>query len=549
MFEAPRKEAAVANYQEEESPLQRATKAEKTAQLAKIAPLSKRIRDADLSLQGWQTVVRADEAFLQEVNSEVDKITDEDGWDDWIDEWPANEAALKKQKTLLAAKLRQVGDLSARWTKFQAKQQAITNKADKGWNEFRDSEISIQPLYNYLDEHHPRKAEKEQASDARHAKYYEIVAEREKHKAATQQIDTIIVETTTPYSNYYKLLTDPDVRYIQDAFPIDQALDFKRHGVRFKDFRFDQYADHNLDPSRSQDNFGSGACNSIDKLVHWDDQERFFKPEKQTDNASLAIAALGIDAKAPRYGNRNIASHTISKALKLEVIPEARFMLHKGKLGLLMDAAEGKSPAHKSADRTTWLRDKPWQGDQPPPELVANLHGQLNALEWCDIMTGQADRHVENYHVKVEGNGVKVTGIDNDRAFGSAQGNIMQPRSGIYGFESVGTPKLIDKSIYDRLIKMDFKRDLLPGLGGLLTEAEINASRQRFDAVNTAARGLNDKFVVKDWDACRSPDERKLTATEYLAEQETGSLFARDFAQFFPNSGKRPDPPKDGAKK
>ncbi len=179
---------------------------------------------------------------------------------------------------------------------------------------------------------------------------------------------------------------------------------------------------------------------------------------------------------------------------------------------------------------------KPW----PPPalaDLQASLHEELNGLEWCDMLTGQGDRHSANYMIDIQGDTAKVTGIDNDFAFGKTQTGLLtyNPEKGI---TSVGTPKLIDRKTYTKLTAADFDTDMLPKLKGLLTDEEIDASRQRFTAVKAeAARLATTGCVVDNWKTWRSSDGNNFTASEYLAAAGTPSLFKRDFAKFFKEDG------------
>jgi hypothetical protein len=79
----------------------------------------------------------------------------------------------------------------------------------------------------------------------------------------------------------------------------------------------------------------------------------------------------------------------------------------------------------------------------------------------------------------------------------------------------------------------------------MFSDEEIVATRRRFAAVQQAARALDAKFVVRDWKTWTAPDGRK--ASQYLAEQNGGSLFARDFAQFCPEACKPAASPSSAA--
>jgi hypothetical protein len=179
---------------------------------------------------------------------------------------------------------------------------------------------------------------------------------------------------------------------------------------------------------------------------------------------------------------------------------------------------------------------KQWK-TPPWAYLQASLHEELNGLEWCDMLTGQGDRHSANYMVEIKGDKAKVTGIDNDFAFGKNQTGLLAYDTA-KGVTSVGTPKLIDRKTYNKLAAGDFDRDMLPKLKSLLTPEEVDASRQRFNAVKTEATRLKDAgLVVDNWKTWRSPDGKDFTASQYLEAAGTPSLFKRDFGAFLKQDG------------
>ncbi len=370
------------------------------------------------------------------------------------------------------------------------------------------------------------------------------------------------------------VLADPAVQRVAGKLTIDQAIFAKECGISFVDCQLDLYNDDEL--VSADEGFGSGAVNTVAKLVHQDGTARVFKPEQSTDEKPPKVTkTLGIDPKAPHYGNRNVASHGASDLLGLDVMPEATFAVHDGSVGLLMGMAPGKSPRRKVWEDLTpkecddcdmweregggWLQNfknqniekrggkwqrgkealvKAWTSPPPPsPDLQASLHEELNGLEWCDMLTGQGDRHSANYMLDIQGDTAKVTGIDNDFAFGKTQTGLLtyDPDKGI---TLVGTPKLIDRKTYNKLAAADFDRDMLPTLKSLLTDEEIDASRQRFTAVKAEAVRLGTVgCVVDDWKTWRSSDGSNHTASEFLAAAGTPSLFKRDFAKFFREDG------------
>jgi len=364
-----------------------------------------------------------------------------------------------------------------------------------------------------------------------------------------------------------------------------QAFDLKRRGINFADCEFETYNDDNLDKENSKEKLGSGAVNTVAKLVHIGDRTpRVFKPEPEIDrNQMTAAKTIGIDATAPHFGNRNIASRAVCDFIGANVIPKACYAMHKGEVGLLMDFAPGemagtevmkkanvdtddfkkllKDPAKlqaagfKQNEDGEWMhRDEIIPGvtwrQKPSPAAEASLHQQLNALEWCDILTGQMDRHPLNYFVAIRDNQAVVTGIDNDFAFGEKETVPPFEFRGCgaqAGFGGIGNmPKLIDRQTFDRLQAANFDKHLKPRLDGLLSAAEIDASRARFDCVRKHAVGLAaNKCVVDDWGTWRSAEGK--TATQFLSEADVSyryhrpkqSLFGRDFSDCFPKPSER----------
>ena len=365
---------------------------------------------------------------------------------------------------------------------------------------------------------------------------------------------------------------------------VDEAIAVQQCGISSEHCNFDRYNDTRLDANGAQDGVAAGACNTVSKLTYQNGEIGFFKAEQREwpDGQVIPVAEkLGIDMKAPRIGYRNLASRAVSDALGLNVIPTAEFATHNGKVGVIIGEARGKAPREKvweevspevAEEAQKWLdagpddwqykqlfwrglqkQDgvwkqavakliPPWQG-QPTAPVLASLQEGLNRLEWCDMLTGQGDRHDHNYKVDIRDGRATVMGIDNDLAFGKSQTELVTNR--MSPIESVGTPHLIDKTVFDNLMALKFK-DLAPRLKGL-SEEEISATKQRLALVQAKAADLTKNgLVVENWETWRDPAGRN--AQDYLkakvAEMEAakndgrkwsrgfGSLFVRDFAEY-----------------
>jgi hypothetical protein len=483
-----------------------------------------------------QAIVDENEGFLLDLQQSLAPMTGMKATG-----WPADEAQSKAVSDMAEADLRTLESLKERVGTFKGGQenrrQALPTRLalyDR-WSDIKDwlfaatkgDPVAAQHVHEYTD-----------AQSKEHSRH------GERYRDLDRQLDDTIsriflpVDAASRASAVLAVLADRNRAATQAVVSFEEAVLAKHHGVRLEDCTFGTHNDKSV--ARANEKAGAGACNTVACLTYKNGQELFFKPEMRAERPIAdskqeqdPLWAIGIDRGNPRYGNRNIASRAVADAFGMDVLPQASFAMHNGKLGLLMERAEGAPPVGKQ-----WDPVQPWHG-APTPEMEANLHSQLNSLEWCDLLTGQTDRHAQNYHVKVEGDAVKVTGIDNDRAFGSKERYILDGPMARYGIQSVGTPKLIDKQTLKKLKQMDFAEALLPKLVGLLTKEELDASEKRFNGAKAAAMQLDPQFVVDDWKTWRSPAPDLKTATEYLAEQRSGSLFQRDFAQFFPKNGVR----------
>ena len=408
------------------------------------------------------------------------------------------------------------------------------------------------------------------------------------------------------------VLDDPEFDKVKGHITVEQALDCKARGIRFKDCDFDTLNDGEI--KTANEKFGSGNANCVSLLTYKDDKFRVFKAEPVSDDKPLdGVTAIGIDATSPHNGNRNIASTAMGEVLGTSVISKSSFGMHKNpktqkvEIGLMMEKAEGVTPAQttyapykkpttgsgvqKAMDKVeldpddeeanavlkkqnvrqradyvkgTSLETDRWEKGthglktpwEPPlsKKAQAALQEQLSSLEWCDALSGQTDRHAFNYFIEVDGDKVKVTGIDNDMAFGEKQDKASVSQTEVTARKTPpGLPQLIDRKLYAEISKKTFDKDVLPKLQGLLNEKELKATKSRFDETKDHALALERTgFVVDDWDVWRHPDDsakllpEQRTAAQFLsdstaaskpASKVSGGLFGRDFAKMFKDEG------------
>jgi hypothetical protein len=227
---------------------------------------------------------------------------------------------------------------------------------------------------------------------------------------------------------------------------------------------------------------GSGAFNTVFavKLKKPDGTklDGVFKPLGNVEKGWVA-AATGIPRHDPQIAMRNIATLAYAQKLGIDVIPETRVavldtgpgQVEGSKLGLVMERARGK-PA---ADAHIALFNR------------ADVCAEVTKLQLLDHLTGQGDRHCDNYFIDIGQDGkAKVTGIDNDQCFGS---RLTDP-NGIryadnrtnYGFRGTSLPPVVDTEMAAKIHALT-PNDLREMLGNKLSEAEVQAAIARHEGV------------------------------------------------------------------
>lgn len=110
---------------------------------------------------------------------------------------------------------------------------------------------------------------------------------------------------------------------------------------------------------------------------------------------------------------------------------------HKGVFGFYMEKAKGmtacsfvQGKSSSSPDAGMSAADLKRLPSSDRQTVKAGIMRELNRLQWLDLVTGQADRHWNNYFIHVDRKTLKVTvkGIDNDAGYS-------QYRTGAMKFE------------------------------------------------------------------------------------------------------------------
>ena len=210
----------------------------------------------------------------------------------------------------------------------------------------------------------------------------------------------------------------------------------------------DADVDPALDDSRmtSSETLGSGVSNTVSLVGYEDGSEWVFKPEAP-GRQGMSHLSLSKDYKAwQQVAELNLATTDAANALGLgDVVPKCSVGSHKGQYGLFMAKAPGVPgrafAKGKKAPETLSRSDIRKLPAEQYGLVVGRILRQANRLEWCDLLTGQGDRHDNNYLVEVKPDlTVTVTGIDNDQCFPGYRTGLsaytLSPREAAY-FESV----------------------------------------------------------------------------------------------------------------
>ncbi|MBO7686166.1 MAG: hypothetical protein J6V72_07285, partial [Kiritimatiellae bacterium] len=201
-----------------------------------------------------------------------------------------------------------------------------------------------------------------------------------------------------------------------------------------------------VDPATEESNIansrmlGSGMAGKTYLLTTKSGGELVFKSEfeSRTGMGGLLLGMNGAYRDAQKTVNLNLATQDTAKAFGCEdLVVKYSVGSHNGQFGFFMEKAEGYAGGEFYRKR----KSKGGNGIAPanlhktvrPGQEQVNVLGsvaqKLNRLMWLDLITGQGDRHWDNYFVKVEMDGEKkdemgnaeynvtVKAIDNDASF------------------------------------------------------------------------------------------------------------------------------------
>ena len=185
---------------------------------------------------------------------------------------------------------------------------------------------------------------------------------------------------------------------------------------------------------------GAGAAGTVYELTRSDGVKVVFKgeTESRTGLANLVVGSGHSYDIGQETVNLNIAAKNAAKALGMgDLIVDYSVGTHKGVFGFYMEKAKGMTAcsfvhgnSSSSPDAGMSAADLKRLPSSDRQKVKAGIMRELNRLQWLDLVTGQADRHWNNYFIHVDRETLKVTvkGIDNDAGYS-------QYRTGAMKFE------------------------------------------------------------------------------------------------------------------
>ena len=341
---------------------------------------------------------------------------------------------------------------------------------------------------------------------------------------------------------------------------------------------------------------GQGAANTVHLCTYrgrdGEDMKLVFKPEVGARRGLDHLCASGLGYRnGARVMQLNVAASRVADAIGCGgTIARSSIGSHDGQLGLFMEAAPGKTffdivkgkpvcrmPDGKELNFPETCRVLRSNGKLDA--MRANLMRELSKMEWADVLSGQVDRHGDNYLIDInpQTGAVKITGIDNDASFGTRktgmtvvdlsrptprqqdflnklrrEGYTIPPDGRIdlsklpdrllsetrqqFGFNQLFRPVLIDRDTFDKLTAIredDYRAMLAPCMDNEAVDAAVSRLK---DAQRHAARLEREHRVVEDWNAPGIRDiytRHKVGAKGSFGERIQNGFFTRDFLAKF----------------
>ncbi len=331
----------------------------------------------------------------------------------------------------------------------------------------------------------------------------------------------------------------------------------------------------------TQDNFhedrvlGQGVANQVFLCTYGtetgENVQYVFKGEYRARQGLVNMSVKNLGYHHDTYVNAlNVACTEVAQMIGCQsAIAESKVGLHKGQFGLFMNVAEGKTPSALNNEapvftdtegREVRLHDLGASLDDEQEKIfIASLAKELTKLEWIDALTGQVDRHEENYLFAFDPISfqAKITGIDNDASFSKGmigvgkaettslgvttvtdfsdelQPNEINKLRGVFGFNQIFKPLFISQDIYDKLHEIDeddYKRLLTERIGKTEVDSAILRLRDAKQYAHTLkVDGLC--FAEHEWNSpklfCALHEAMEYQEAHLQTQQK--NFVARDF--------------------
>ena len=342
---------------------------------------------------------------------------------------------------------------------------------------------------------------------------------------------------------------------------------------------------------------GHGAVNAVELCEYrgadGESVKLVFKPELGARRGLDNMMASGFGyGDAVTSMQLNVASCIAADEIGCGgVIARSRIGSRNGTMGLFMEAAPGKTaaallngrdPVMKNADGVELTLQEGieyMRGRGTLDAVRANLMNECSKLEWADLLSGQSDRHQDNYLVSInpDTGAVKLTGIDNDASFGvrrvglnkinvagtehvkmlerfkvtvDADGTVdigkldnMQ-RSYIYGnfgLNQMSTPSVIGRDVFERLRNVD-EEAYAKKLAACMDAPAVESAVSRLRAAKAHAAALDAQGrVIDDWTDGRAAEALRADYKEWntqtgitgLVERLSNGFYNRDLKALF----------------